>query len=91
MHTLHFNRDSKPVQLKKEVLDFSMFDPKPSYDKSSTSNWLKGFILKLKLLLFLLFPWYAHWFLFEMNGKDYIGIVLLPFLAQIPTSINISS
>ena len=47
LDTLHFDRDSKPLQLEKEVLDFSMFDPKPLFHKSSTSNWLKGFISKV--------------------------------------------
>ena len=30
----------------KESYDFSMFEPKTSYDKSSRSNWVKGFISK---------------------------------------------
>lgn len=34
------------VYIEKEEFDFSMFEPKQLYDKSSTSNWLKGFISK---------------------------------------------
>ena len=44
LDTLHFKKENNVLEIKKEVLDFSMFDPRSSYDKSSTSNWLKGLI-----------------------------------------------
>ena len=46
LNTLTYKTSSKPQPIEKEVLDLSIFDPRPSYDKSSTSNWLKGFISK---------------------------------------------
>lgn len=35
----------------KESFNFSMFEPKTSYDKSSSSNWVKGFISKTNTIL----------------------------------------
>lgn len=46
LNSLTYKKSSKPQPIEKEVLDLSIFDPRPSYDKSSTSNWLKGFISK---------------------------------------------
>ncbi len=46
LKTLHYAKSHKVQPIEKEVLDFSMFDPRPSYDKSSHSLWLKGFISK---------------------------------------------
>ncbi len=44
LDTLHLDDSDEIQEIEKEVLDFSMFDPKSSYDKSSTSRWLKRFI-----------------------------------------------
>ena len=38
LDTLHFKKENNVLEIKKEVLDFSMFDPRSSYDKSSTYN-----------------------------------------------------
>ncbi len=46
LKTFHYPKSHKVQPIEKEVLDFSMFDPRPSYDKSSHSLWLKGFISK---------------------------------------------
>ena len=46
LKTIHFSKTDTLQPIKKEVLDFSMFEPKSNYDKSSTSNWVKGFISK---------------------------------------------
>lgn len=46
LDTLHFEKEDNVLEIKKEVLDFSMFASKTSYDKSSTSNWVKGLISK---------------------------------------------
>ena len=44
LHTFERDHLDQPDYIEKEVIDLSFFDPRPRYDKSSTSNWLKGFI-----------------------------------------------
>lgn len=39
--------DQNHKKEKEAKYDFSMFEPRSRYDKSSTSNWLKGFISKI--------------------------------------------
>ena len=46
LKTFNDTKTDKAQYIEKEVIDLSFFDPKPRYDKSSTSNWLKGFISK---------------------------------------------
>ena len=42
--TLHYKKTDELQNIEKEVFNFSMFEPKSNYDKSSTSNWVKGLI-----------------------------------------------
>lgn len=44
LDTLHLPASKKPQRIPKETLDFSLFEPRSRYDKSSSSNWTKGFI-----------------------------------------------
>lgn len=44
LDTFDLPHSNKHVTVSKEEFDFSMFEQKNSSDKSSTSNWLKGFI-----------------------------------------------
>lgn len=46
LNTFNDKKTNKAQYIEKEVIDLSFFDPRPRYDKSSTSNWLKGFISK---------------------------------------------
>lgn len=46
LDSLHKERTKKHFK-EKEVLDFSMFEPNTVYEKSSTSNFIKGFINRI--------------------------------------------
>lgn len=43
LDTFDLPRSNKHIEIKKEEYDFSMFEQNNRSDKSSTSNWLKGF------------------------------------------------
>ena len=47
LQTIHYETTDDYQNIEKEVFDFSMFEPKTNYDKSSTSNWVKGFISRI--------------------------------------------
>ena len=44
LKTIHYEKTNKYQDIEKEIFDFSIFEPRTNYDKSSTSNWVKGFI-----------------------------------------------
>lgn len=46
LDTLHLPPSNKPQTIPQETFDFSHFEPRNRYDKSSLSNWVKGLISK---------------------------------------------
>lgn len=46
LKTLYYEKTDSTQPIEKEVINLSMFDERSSYDKSSTSNWMKGFIAR---------------------------------------------
>ena len=46
LETFNDKKEDGPQYIQKEVIDFSIFDPKSKYDKSSTSDWLRNIITK---------------------------------------------
>lgn len=60
LHKFEGDHLDQPDYIEKEVIDLSFFDPKPRYDKSSTSNWLKGFISR-------------HWLIY-LNTHTYLTL-----------------
>src|SRR5690554_5270092 len=50
LHTFERDHLDQPNYIEKEVIDLSFFDPRPRHDKSSTSNWLNGFISRHRLI-----------------------------------------
>ena len=46
LDTLHLPASEKPQTVPQETFDFSHFEPRNRYDKSSLSNWVKGLISK---------------------------------------------
>ena len=44
LKTLYYEKTDSTQPIEKEVINLSMFDERSSYDKSSTSNWVKGLI-----------------------------------------------
>lgn len=46
LDTLHYTPSDNPQLISQESHDYSMFEPRNRYDKSSTSDWLKGHIAK---------------------------------------------
>lgn len=46
LDTLHYTPTDKALDIFQESHDYSIFEPRHRYDKSSNSDWVKGFIAK---------------------------------------------